>query len=113
MIRVAFQNAAPDFESMELIQLSPAQLRQAAAIKERILELQHEMASILGTTTTQSSKVHWTQKVAGRAWRTRRGGSKPTSASGNGKGLHWTQTPAGRARMAKLMRKRWQSRRAA
>jgi len=111
---------------MELLQLTPAQLRQAASIKERIEELQRKLESILGisVTTTASKKLHWAQTPAGRAklkrsarmaWRTRRRSSKPTatSPSGNGEKLHWTQTPAGKAKMAKVMQKRWKDRRTA
>src|SRR5258707_480899 len=101
---------------MEILQLTPAQLRQAATVKEKIQELERELESILGgsATAAQSPKLHRAQTPAGRArlakalkrsWRNRRSGSK--TASGNGK--HWTQTPAGRAKMAKLMQKRWKA----
>lgn len=105
---------------MELSQLTLAQLRQAATLKERILELEGELESILGASlSTTHAKVHWTQTPAGRArlarsvrnsWRARHRSSKPTAtpASGNGKKLHWTQTPAGRIKMDKIGRMRWQ-----
>ncbi len=107
--------------AMELLQLTPAQLRQAATLQEQILKLKRELESVLGSSgvSIPSPKLHWTQTPAGRArlaralkrsWRKRRGGSKP-AASGNGK--HWTQTPAGRAKMAKLMQKRWKARKRA
>jgi len=109
---------------MELLQISPAQLRKAANLKERLEELQRELESVLGTSATSSgsTKVHWTQTAAGRArlarsirrsWRNRRSSSKRTAtqAFGSGKKPHWTQTPAGRARIAKLMKKSWKSRR--
>jgi hypothetical protein len=108
---------------MEVLQLSPAQLRQAANLKEQIMELEGELESILGAsaTATESKKLHWTQTPAGRAklarsvqrsWRTRRFSSKPgaTPPSGNRKKLHWTQTPAGRIKMAKIRAKRWANR---
>jgi len=100
---------------MELMLLTPAQLRQAANLKEKIQELERELSSVLGGSgAVQSSKLHWTQTPAGKArltralkrsWRNRRS-SKP-AASGNGK--HWTQTPAGRAKMANVMQKRWKA----
>jgi hypothetical protein len=106
---------------MDLSQITPAQLRQAANLKEQIEELQRELESILGgSAPTESQKPHWTQTAAGRArlkksarlaWRTRRGSASPSN--GNGQKVHWTQTPAGRAKMAKLMQRRWQKRRTA
>jgi hypothetical protein len=120
---IAFLNGWFISKAMELLQLSPAQLRQAASLKEQIMELEGELESILGTsaTATESKKLHWTQTPAGRAklarsvqrsWRTRRLSSKPspTPPSGNGKKLHWTQTPAGRIKMAKIRAKRWANR---
>src|SRR5438270_6980830 len=106
---------------MELLQLTPAQLRQAANLRERVIELEHELESILGAsaTATQSKKLHWTQTPAGRtklvrsarrSWRTGRRSPKPAPASRNGNKLHWTQTPAGKIKMAKIRAKRWQNR---
>jgi hypothetical protein len=107
---------------MEIMQLSPAQLRQAAILKEQIIELEGELESLLGTSATvaQSKKLHWTQTPAGRAklaksirksWRNRRS-SEPSapSPSGNRKKLHWTQTPAGRIKMDKIRARRWTDR---
>jgi hypothetical protein len=68
---------------MELMQLTPAQLRQAAALKERIDELEHELESTLSVSATATPS----------------------------KKLHWTQTPAGRVKMARLIRKSWRTRR--
>lgn len=124
--RIAFVKPVADCVAIELLQLTPAQLRQAADLKEKIAELEGELASILGGPEmgAPSPKLHWTQTSAGRArlarslrrsWRSRRSSSKPkaTPASGNGKTVHWTQTPAGRAKMAKLMARRWKTRRMA
>ena len=36
---------------MTSLQITPAQLRQAANLKEKIVELERQLASILGTTT--------------------------------------------------------------
>ncbi|SPE52157.1 hypothetical protein SBV1_1450033 [Verrucomicrobia bacterium] len=113
---------------MELSQISPAQLRKAADLKERLEELQRELESVLGVAATPATptKLHWTQTPAGRAklarslrrsWRNRRPSlnstASPASATpaGSGTKLHWTQTPAGKAKMARLMKKRWKNRR--
>jgi hypothetical protein len=74
---------------MNLLQLTPAQLRQAANLKEKIIELEHELNSVLGA------------------------GPSAAPPSGSPKKVHWTQTPAGRARMAKQMARQWQLRRKA
>jgi len=109
---------------MELLQVTPNQLRQAAVLKEKIVELEGELESILGGagSVTQGRKLHWSQTPAGRAklaasarrrWHSQRGsaraiGRKP---AGNGK-LHWTQTHKGRAKMARLMQRRGTRKRA-
>jgi hypothetical protein len=107
---------------MELSQLTAAQLRQAADLKERIIELERELASILGgpETAAPSQKLHWTQTTAGRArlarslrrsWRNRRHSPQKAAApSAKRKKLHWTQTPEGRIKMDKIRRMRWQKR---
>jgi len=111
---------------MELLHLTPAVLRQAAVLKERITELESELESVLGASVaaTPGRKLHWSQTPAGRVklarnarkrWRGQRGSSKATpktSARNSGK-VHWTQTPAGRAKMARLMQRRWNSRKKA
>ena len=121
---VAFPYGLLNCAAMDLLQLTPAQLRQAAALKERIDELEHELESMLGVsaTSTQSRKLHWTQTPTGRAklarsvrrsWRTRHRSLKPTAPSParTGKKLHWTQTPEGRGRLARSVRKSWRTRR--
>jgi len=80
---VAIPNGFLNREAMELMQLTPAQLRQAAALKERIDELEHELESLLGTSATATPS----------------------------RKLHWTQTPAGRARLARSLRRSWRTRR--
>jgi hypothetical protein len=110
---------------MDLIELTPARLRQAAALKERIEKLERELRSLLGSASSPSSsqKLHWTQTPEGKArlarsmrrsWQHRgRAADSPRANSAGPKKKHWTQTPAGKARMAKMMRKSWQSRRTA
>jgi hypothetical protein len=120
---IAIPNSLFIPEVMSLQHLSPAQLRQAAILKEQIIELEGELESILGTSAaaTESKRIHWTQTPAGRArlarsvqrsWRTRRLSSKPSAApaSNFGKKLHWTQTPAGRIKMDKIRARRWAKR---
>jgi hypothetical protein len=90
---------------MELMQLSPDQLRQAASLKEQIVKLQSQLASIVGGYAAPGARAR-------SNWRARGSAQKAVAASaGGGKKLHWTQTPAGRATMAKLMAKRWRARR--
>jgi hypothetical protein len=106
---------------MDLSQVTPSQLRQAAVLREKIVELEGELESVLGDVglVIAGRKLHWSQTPAGRAklarnarkrWRTQ-GSSMRKGLSGNGNKVHWTQTPAGRAKMARLMQKRWAARR--
>ena len=89
---VAFPYGLLNYAAMDLLQLTPAQLRRAASLKERMEELEREWESLLGTSTTAtpSRKLHWTQTPAGRArlarsvrrsWRTRHRSLKPTATS--------------------------------
>jgi hypothetical protein len=80
---VAFPYGFLNREAMDLLQLTPAQLRQAASLKERIAELEGELESILGTSATATPS----------------------------RKLHWTQTPEGRARLARSVRRSWRTRR--
>jgi len=79
---------------MSISELSPAQLRRAADIKEKLEAVQAELASLLG----------------GSAGSLPQTASAPASA---GKKLHWTQTPAGKARLARLIKRSWRKRRQA
>ena len=109
---------------MDLFDLTPARLRQAAALKEHIEELEHELRSLLGSESSSSSSEtrHWTQTPEGKdrlarsmrqSWRRRgRAAGSTQAVSAGPKKKHWTQTPAGKARMAKMMRRSWRSRRA-
>ena len=79
---------------MNIRELSAAQLRQAADLKEKLEAAQTELASILGGGYTGNAE---------------RGPVAPNAT--HGKKLHWTQTPEGRARMAKIRAARWRKRR--
>jgi len=79
---------------MNILELTAAQLRRAAQLKEEIEAAQADLASILGGDVT--------------------GSRTPAPAVGvvvQTKKLHWTQTPEGKARMAKLIRASWRKRR--
>jgi len=80
--------------AMNITELSSAQLRQAADIKEKLEAVQTELASILG----------------GHAGNGPQASFAPAS---EGKKLHWTQTPEGKARLARLIKRSWRKRRRA
>jgi hypothetical protein len=108
---------------MAILDLSPAQLRQAANLKEQIDQLQSNLDSLLGigtAATASGKKLHWTQTPEGKArvarlarqsWRQRGKRSSPAVGPRGRKKVHWTQTPAGRAKMAAMVRKSWEKRR--
>jgi len=120
---------APTFSGlvllMQLSELTPAQLRQAANIKEQIDQLQSELQALLGAqpTATNGGKLHWTQTPEGaarmaqiRARRWQKSGRRLTHPATSPQGQtkpHWTQTPEGKARIARAMRASWRKRRAA
>ena len=79
---------------MNIHELSAAQLRRAAELKEQVEAAQNELASILGG------------GLAGNGGLT----SAPPSAARRKK-LHWTQTPEGKLRMVKIRQMRWRKRR--
>ncbi len=79
---------------MNILELSPAQLRRAAAIKEKLDAAQAELASILGVQAGNGLPAS----------------SAPARA---GKKLHWTQTPQGKARLARAIKRSWRKRRRA
>jgi hypothetical protein len=80
--------------AMNISNLSSAQLRRAADIKEKLEAVQTELASILG----------------GRAGN---GLQAPFAPAPKGKRLHWTQTPEGKARLARVIKRSWRKRRQA
>jgi hypothetical protein len=79
---------------MRTHELSAAQLRQAADVKEKLEAAESELAAIF----------------AGGE----KGGDPGDAGAGvmPGKKLHWTQTPEGRARLARTVRASWRKRRA-
>ena len=79
---------------MNILELTAAQLRRAADLKEQIEAAQAELAAVLGGESVGSGLPAPT------------GGAVVKS-----KKLHWTQTPEGKARMAKLIRASWRKRR--
>jgi len=80
--------------------LTPAQLRHAADIKEKINELQAEFNEILGVTTQKPAKYRLTGVKSGRFHTNGHTNlsSLPKEARNGHKKLHWTQTPEGRER---------------
>ena len=80
---------------MNIIQLTAAQLRRAADLKEQIEVAQADLASVLGGGLVGSVLS-----------------APATGAVVKAKKLHWTQTPEGKARMAKIIRASWRKRRA-
>ncbi len=56
--RLHFAEASRIVAAMELLHLSPAQLRQAGGLKERIEALQDELHTVLGFSAAQSSKPY-------------------------------------------------------
>ena len=88
----AFGASAPQvaFPAMDVTNLSPAQLRKAAEIKERIESLSSELARILGGASSGPSAA--SAGAGGRGGR--RGGRRQMSAEG-------------RARIAAAARARW------
>jgi len=79
---------------MNIHELSAAQLRRAAELKEQLEAAQNELASIL---------------EGGLAGNSGRSFARPAVA--RRKKLHWTQTPEGKARMVKIRQMRWRKRR--
>jgi hypothetical protein len=79
--------------AMNITELSSAQLRKAADIKEKLEAAQTELASILGASTGNGLQAS----------------SAPAPAPA-GKKLHWTQTPEGKARLARVIKLSWRKR---
>ena len=79
---------------MKILELSAAQLRRAADIKEQLEAAQAELASILGGESACEGTCAAPEPVAAPA-----------------KKLHWTQTPEGRARLARSIKASWRRRR--
>ena len=80
---------------MMMLELTAAQLRRAADLKEQLEAAQTELASLLAGECSCDGPC---------------APAAPSVASGQK--LHWTQTPEGKARMDKIRRARWDKRRA-
>jgi hypothetical protein len=127
---------------MNITNLTPQQIRQAADLKERIDGLAEELNAILGggeTSTPVAAEesgrpTNGRRKRRGRlsaqgraniaaaararwaALRMKKKGVASAQAGSApapaGKKLHWTQTPEGKARLARLIKQSWRKRRA-
>jgi hypothetical protein len=110
---------------MNLSYLSPAQLRHAAALKERLAALQKEFANVLGAPATPPApaaapkKKKWKMSSAGRAnivaaqkarWAKIKGRQLSVKPAKKTKGKI---SAAGRKRLAQLAKARWAKARAA
>jgi hypothetical protein len=80
---------------MNILELTAAQLRRAAELKEQLEAAHTALASILDG------------GLAGNG-----GFTSAAPAVAPRKKLHWTQTPEGKARMDKIRRMRWRKHRA-
>ncbi len=74
---------------MNITELTPAQLRRAADLKEKLEDAQAELISILGAAALPAASAPADRKV------------------------HWAQTPEGKARLARAMKRAWVKRRKA
>ncbi len=101
---------------MSLLQLTSAQLRRAADLKERLDALTGELQALLGSGSAAApKKLHWTQTPEGQARLARsmrkswqiRGRKQVKAALARSKKLHWTQTPEGQIKMIEIRRRRW------
>jgi hypothetical protein len=121
------------FQPMDVANLSPAQLRKAAGIKERIESLNSELARLLGgsfnsSRTPQASPAgspgRRTMSAAGRAriaaaararWAKIHAakGVGAASAKSAGKATRRTMSPAARAKIAAAAKARWAKAKAA
>jgi hypothetical protein len=84
---------------MNLANVSGAQLRRAADIKEQIDRLNSELSAILGGGGSVS--------VAPRRGRPPGSGKKAAAPAGGGGGKRRVMSPEGRARIAAAARARW------
>ena len=94
--------------------ITPQQLRQAANIQERILELQHELSQILGT-SGPSAQAPGKRRLSPQGLANIRAGARrrwareraENGASGPAHKPRRTMSAAGRAAIAARMRARW------
>jgi hypothetical protein len=125
---------------MNITNLTPKQLRQAADLKERIDALQAEMNAVLDDGEIPIPVAEPQAPMAGRrkgrrrvstqgraniaaaararwaAWRLKKKGAasvqRPSAPPPADKKLHWTQRPGAKARLARAARLGWQKRQA-
>ena len=107
---------------MNISDLSPSQLRQAATLKERIAKLQKDLNSILGTTTASAtapdgSKQKRTVSAATRAkmaaaQQKRRAAQQPATVAQKSK-AKGKMNPATKALLSAKLKAYWAKRRAA
>jgi hypothetical protein len=74
---------------MNILEMTPQQLREAADLKEQIEKLNQELIGILGESSDGAAAP-----------------AKNGHSPRNGK-LHWTQTPAGRLKCARNSKRFW------
>jgi len=86
---------ADSYLLMKILELSAAQLRRAADLKEQLDAARVQLTAILGSESACDGSCASAAPVAAQ-----------------GKKFHWTQTPEGKARLARLIRKSWRKRRA-
>jgi len=104
-----------------LMDVTARQLRQAAAIKERINELENELRDILAVTESssfESPRGKRRMSAAGRAAiaagaRARWAKVRGTTSTNLGKAPRRKMSAAGRARLAAIARARWKKAKAA
>ena len=95
--------------------ITPRQLRQAADIQERILDLQHELSRILGATVLTGTETHGKRRLSAQGLANIRAGArkrwaKVRAENGTSRGTHQprrTMSVAAREAIAARMRARW------
>jgi len=95
--------------------ITPQQLRQAADIQERILDLQHDLARILGSAAPAVAHLPGKRRLSAQGLANIRAGARKrwakvrteNGASRPARKTHRTMSAAGRAAIAARMRARW------
>ena len=109
---------------MNLLDLTPSQLKRAAAIKEQIENLNMELRGLLGlsansagvSTTRRTMSTAAKRKIAAaqkaRWANLRRDGSAPLSAQPAAKAKKKTMSPARRAKLSAKLKAHWAAKKA-